>query len=513
MSTFTDWNGPQGGSGIKASDLTAYTNAFITMKSALEDHIAKEAADTDVHEVAAYVKSKLDSILPDYVKTSDAEKTYLSQSTAGTDYLKKAEASTIYQSKPSSGEYFVTNENIKTLSEDIAKTYATKGDYITSSVATEKLNKKADKTELDTISTAVSGNTTTINNLKESKVDVSIYNEHINSHDTDEKNNLILKNKLVDKNKLDLFKVVNISDKTCIEIGNQEYIPVITQRMAFYNGKDLDYYPLQGELGTVPVGGIIEWPIDWVGKDLNLSEGNSLSEKLKLPDNGEWLPCNGAAIPMIDEYKDLRNLLGKQVGSEQVYKLPNIPKKIIHAKAAAKSTNKEVIHLADMTVLPTELGKKIDELNAIIESYKNVINNQNAYIKQNEDSLFIHSTKDLPNVHNGGAFESNIKSEMRKNYAKKEALENEILRAQLSEKYIHTQVLKEVDNKATWQALNNNIRDNGMQHQNLEEHIIAEHIGAHDAESALDKRISDVESSIKKLNNIIENFINSQEAK
>ena len=58
MSTFTQWNGPQGASGPSAKDITALIDAYNSMSSALQAHLAATApTDSAVHGIVNYVNS------------------------------------------------------------------------------------------------------------------------------------------------------------------------------------------------------------------------------------------------------------------------------------------------------------------------------------------------------------------------------------------------------------------------------------------------------------------------
>ena len=58
MSTFTDWNGPQGG--VHASDLVQLANAYSELVAKLNQHMADKTPGTsDVHGVKTYVESKI----------------------------------------------------------------------------------------------------------------------------------------------------------------------------------------------------------------------------------------------------------------------------------------------------------------------------------------------------------------------------------------------------------------------------------------------------------------------
>lgn len=66
MSTFTDWNGPQG-SNVRASDLIELARQYQSMLSELQAHIAANPSSTNVHSIRDYVEP----LLQDCVKVAD----------------------------------------------------------------------------------------------------------------------------------------------------------------------------------------------------------------------------------------------------------------------------------------------------------------------------------------------------------------------------------------------------------------------------------------------------------
>ena len=68
MSTFTDWNGPQG-SDVRAQDLMEFAKGYASLVTKLEEHITSKASNTGVHEVKSFVESLLD----DYVSNNELD--------------------------------------------------------------------------------------------------------------------------------------------------------------------------------------------------------------------------------------------------------------------------------------------------------------------------------------------------------------------------------------------------------------------------------------------------------
>ena len=95
MSTFTDWNGPQGG-GVRAGDLVQLANAYSDLVSKLNQHMADITPDTsDVHGIKTYVETLINKIkIPDvsaFITEADADTKYALKSQIPTDIVKSAD--------------------------------------------------------------------------------------------------------------------------------------------------------------------------------------------------------------------------------------------------------------------------------------------------------------------------------------------------------------------------------------------------------------------------------------
>lgn len=62
MSTFTNWDGPQGG-GVRAQDLVQLANAYSELVTKLNQHIGETPEANDVHQIKEYISSVLSPIL------------------------------------------------------------------------------------------------------------------------------------------------------------------------------------------------------------------------------------------------------------------------------------------------------------------------------------------------------------------------------------------------------------------------------------------------------------------
>ena len=93
MSTFTDWNGPQGG-GVRAADLIQLANAYSDLVAKLNQHMADKTPDTsDVHGIKTYVETQINKInIPDvtaFITEKNADGKYAAKSDIPADYVEK----------------------------------------------------------------------------------------------------------------------------------------------------------------------------------------------------------------------------------------------------------------------------------------------------------------------------------------------------------------------------------------------------------------------------------------
>lgn len=97
MSTFTDWNGPQGG-GARAADLIQLANAYSELVAKLDQHMADKTPGTsDVHGIKTYVETQLATIrglIPSvsaFITEADADTKYALKSQVPTDVVKSGD--------------------------------------------------------------------------------------------------------------------------------------------------------------------------------------------------------------------------------------------------------------------------------------------------------------------------------------------------------------------------------------------------------------------------------------
>lgn len=116
MSTFTDWNGPQGPN-VRASDMTAFTKAYAEMTTLLSQHLNETASSDNVHHVKDFVDQKLQeirSMIPDvsrFISQTEADRAYAKQSDIPdvSGFAEKANLAD-YALKESLGVYLKKNE-------------------------------------------------------------------------------------------------------------------------------------------------------------------------------------------------------------------------------------------------------------------------------------------------------------------------------------------------------------------------------------------------------------------
>ena len=95
MSSFTDWNGPQGS--VKASDLVQLANAYSELVTKLNQHMESTPSPNDVHGVRTYVEAQLATIrdlIPNvsaFITESAADAKYALQSQIPTDVVHSAD--------------------------------------------------------------------------------------------------------------------------------------------------------------------------------------------------------------------------------------------------------------------------------------------------------------------------------------------------------------------------------------------------------------------------------------
>ncbi|MEE0930124.1 MAG: hypothetical protein UIM53_03920 [Acutalibacteraceae bacterium] len=97
MSTFTDWNGPQGG-GVRAADLIQLANAYSDLVAKLNQHMSDKTPGTsDVHGIKAYVETQIETIkglIPSvaaFITEVEADSKYALKSQVPTDTVSSSD--------------------------------------------------------------------------------------------------------------------------------------------------------------------------------------------------------------------------------------------------------------------------------------------------------------------------------------------------------------------------------------------------------------------------------------
>ena len=113
MSTFTDWNGPQGG-GARAADLIQLANAYTDLVAKLNQHMSDKTPDTsDVHGIKTYVEAQINKInIPDvsaFITETNADSKYASKSEIPTDVVKSGDLAN-YVKTSALSDYLKTND-------------------------------------------------------------------------------------------------------------------------------------------------------------------------------------------------------------------------------------------------------------------------------------------------------------------------------------------------------------------------------------------------------------------
>lgn len=117
MSTFTDWNGPQGG-GARAADLIQLANAYSDLVSKLNQHMADKTPDTsDVHGIKNYVEAQLKTI-KDLIPETSA---FITETNADSKYALKSAIPTNVVNETALNVYAKT-EAVEKLLADYLKT-------------------------------------------------------------------------------------------------------------------------------------------------------------------------------------------------------------------------------------------------------------------------------------------------------------------------------------------------------------------------------------------------------
>lgn len=127
MSTFTDWNGPQGG-GARAADLIQLANAYTDLVAKLNQHMSDKTPDTsDVHGIKTYVEAQLKTI-KDLIPETSA---FITETTADSKYALKSAIPTNIVNETALNAYAKTEAVEKLLADYLKTTDLSKQKLIT----------------------------------------------------------------------------------------------------------------------------------------------------------------------------------------------------------------------------------------------------------------------------------------------------------------------------------------------------------------------------------------------
>ena len=115
MSTFTDWNGPQGG-GVRATDLIQLANAYSDLVAKLNQHMSDKTPGTsDVHGIKNYVEAQIETIkglIPSvsaFITEVKADSKYAAKADIPADYVQEATLDN-YVKASALSDYLKTND-------------------------------------------------------------------------------------------------------------------------------------------------------------------------------------------------------------------------------------------------------------------------------------------------------------------------------------------------------------------------------------------------------------------
>ena len=503
MSTFTGWNGPECGGGGVRVDIAKLIDAYNQMSAGLVAKLDKtEAAATyrtiadsiSRAEIAEALAGKASDSLAQllrrkveelesagFVTKEQGDAYWAAFVTEGyaknsdlAKYVLSTTASATYQTKEAMGEYQKTSEAdakyaTKAESED---TYATKI-YVDSTFA-----RKEDVPNMEQFDDVADALTSEGDNAK-LKGDALL----------DKGGNVIAQLADVPNGEGGTTKVLQVGDNTKSVAFPQRPVIMVPTEEGKYEFK---YLVTNDEVGTVPVGGIIRWAINWE----DCPEGTDLMEFLHLDGyNGEWYPCSGAVIPSDPEFNEVRNILNSSTFPKESYS-------IIHAKAAAATKSiPQDIWAMDTAILSETLRDKIIEAQRVIEKYNDMIAQQNSLLANKAESSYVDATFETKL----DAAKHETISHARQTYATRAALTQEQVRATMMEdrlgneiKAIPSDWTKKLNGKATWSALEGERSERRALDNDLQRQIIAEHIGTHAEQDRMRERMDDFDHRLDK---------------
>lgn len=149
MSTFTDWNGPQGSNNLPVSKLAELISAYSELVAQFNAHVNKSASESEnVHNVRDYINTKVAAIEAKIPSLTE----YVTKSEAGTEYARKEHTHDEYALASALSNLVSTND-LNTILTAYLKTEDLDDNKVISSIQSdidtlkEALNKATDANE------------------------------------------------------------------------------------------------------------------------------------------------------------------------------------------------------------------------------------------------------------------------------------------------------------------------------------------------------------------------------
>lgn len=321
MSTFTDSNGPQGCNQPSTKSLLELVAAYNNVLEQLNTHLNKEAEDSDVHQIRAYITG----MLKNYVCTDElyiALSNKLGVDDAASTYATKSSVSDLENIV--SGN--TTAISTKLASDDAAEQYTSKQTF-NNKVAdiTDALNTKADKTELPDISNLATKSAVESVDAKVEDINENLYKSDVYSDASGNK----------------LLEVID----GLLKLGNEELSSILTAVRLYknVNGTVSPYLTAADVSSTDKVGTIVQWP----KFEYQTIGGEQIAVAVDFGDDGIYMACDGSSFDT-SLYPELALILPDGV-------LPLMDYSIIKVKSA--------IAVAEVT--PSKAGSLADAVATI----------------------------------------------------------------------------------------------------------------------------------------------------
>lgn len=502
MSTFTGWNGDGCGCGSGGAkvDIAKLINAYEEMIHGLTNKLDEDKARATYRTIAdSLSRNEIANALA--LKASDSFAQLLASKIASLEekgLVTKAQGDTYWAALVDGG--YVKNSDISkyVLKQYADQTYQTKAEMINYQPKSDMANYQK-KAEAE-ITFAKATDVARTYARKEDVPSMEQFKTVGDSIESDGNNAKLKGNKILDRSGNALVSSTKVpvtegSTVDVVQLGDNNTKVAFAQRPVIMypdgTGKfTLKHLVTSDELGSVPVGGIIEWSKNWE----DCPTGFDIMEWLHLSEfNGEWMPCSGAVLPNEPEYDKCREVLGTNT-------LPKRSFRIIRVKAVSAISNVPAdVWAMDTTVLAETLRNKILEAQELINKYNNMVAGQNTQIANKAETSYVERTFETKL----DAAKHETIQHARDTYATRHALTQEQVRATMMEDRVSRKVdtvLESIDNqidsKATWSALEGERAERRSMDDSLQQQLIAEHIGCHEEDERLQDNIDHIDAKI-----------------